>query len=470
MTPIFDGLRRLTEVSEETETEPETDTFQDRSRKTSKTDDNKSDVSSLRNLSTSGLMMFDPLLINAMTSSTSDSNRQFPDHDLVTSLNEQVTEINDRLSSIAGNDVDIIDPMHSFSTNDVPTLISTEDSEAFGFAGTRNEQITCMPSTSHGYLIPNAISHEPAVLSSLSQNNSTIFNPEDDTENAMTNSAMIMPDHPIDTDITTNITLSIANANLSSLLLTNEEYRENFETRDADNTSFHSAKMTIENQDDKVKFMLGYESEHESPADSGVSTENTSLDRSPDVEKDNFVEKENYVENRVQKTQEHSKTDDRRIPSSVSRRIVENTRRFEASSSIDEPNFSTDEDEPPPLSPKSKAEANRKLKEEARKVLNDWGMPMPENEEFKTIDDVIAELRKQRREKKMAAAAAAADNVSQSGSQQSGSRKKDGRRKSTSKNKRKRSKMFMVILESQNTQNQNTVRLNLDHYVDDDDR
>lgn len=462
MTPILDGLRRLTEVSEETETEPETDTFQDRSRKTSKTEDSKSDLSSLRNLSTNGLMMFDPLLINAMTASTSDANRQFPDHDLVTSLNEQVTEINDRLSSIAGSDVDIIEPIHSFSTNDVPSLISNEE-EAFGFAGARNEQISCMPSTSHGYLIPNAISHEPAVLS-LSQNNSTIFNPEDESENAMTNSAMIMPDHPIDTDITTNITLSIANANLSSLLLTNEEYRENFEHHDDDNTSFHSAKMTIENQeDDKVKFMLGYESDHESPADSGVSTENTSLDRSPDVEKESFVE------NKEQETATQDTAEEIARQRSISKRIEENMRRFEASSSVERHVFPSDDDDVPspiPLSPKSKAEERRKIKEEARKVLTDWGMPMPENEEFKSIDDVIAELRKQRREKKMAAAAE--NTASTQSSSQSSSRKKDARRKSTSKNKRKRSKMFMVILESQNTQNQNTVRLNLDHYVDDD--
>lgn len=465
--PILDGLRRLTEFDTEPENRPEiTDTFQDRSRKTSKTEE-KNDLSSLRNLSTNGLMMFDPLVINAMSASTSDTNRQFPDNDLVTSLNEQVTEINDRLSSIASNDVDIIDPMHSFSTNDVPNLISTDDSEAFGFAGARNEQLTCMPSTSHGYLIPNAISHEPAVLSSLSHNNSTVFNPEDDSD-TMTNSGMIMPDHPIDNDITTNITLSIANANLSSLLLTNEEYRENFETKDDDNTSFHSAKMTMENtDDDKVKFMLGYESEHESPVDSGVSTENTSLDRSPDNEKENFVENSEQRTNKESDSQPVTVDSVNRIETAT--RIEQNTRRFEASSSV--LSFSSDDDfSPPPLSPKSKAEANKKLKDEARKVLNDWGMPMPENEDFKSIDDVIAELRKQRREKNMAADAAndiSTPNTQSSSQSQSSSRKKDVRRKSTSKNKRKKGKMFMVILESQNTQNQNAVRLNLDHFVDD---
>ncbi|KOB68366.1 Uncharacterized protein OBRU01_18412, partial [Operophtera brumata] len=433
--PILDGLRRLTEFEPEPEDRPETDTFHDRSRKTSKTEE-KSDLSSLRNLSTNGLMMFDPLVINAMTASASDANRQFPDHDLVTSLNEQVTEINDRLSSIAGNDVDIIDPMHSFSTSDVPSLISTEDSNEFGFAGARNE-LTCMPSTSHGYLIPNAISHEPAVLSSLSHNNSTVFNPEDDSE-TMTNSAMIMPDHPIDNDITTNITLSIANANLSSLLLTNEEYMESFETND--DASFHSAKMTMENQDDdKVKFMLGYESDHESPADSGVSTENTSLDRSPDNEKEGFVD--NTVQRKTENSQPVTESADR---IDIADRIEQNTRRFEASSSV--LSFSSDDDCELGL---RAAEANRALKEEARKVLNDWGMPMPENEDCKSIDDVIAELRKQRREKKMAADAVETTPNTQSSSQtQSSSRKKDARRKSTSKNKRKKGKMFMVILET----------------------
>ncbi|XP_026729497.1 lateral signaling target protein 2 homolog [Trichoplusia ni] len=318
MTPILDGLRRLSEDAADADCASDTGHALDRTRKTSKTE--STDLSSLRNLSTNGLMMFDPLVINAVSATTSDTNRQLPNHDLVTSLNEQVTEIADRLSSIAASDVDIIDhnQMHYFSTNDVPTLISTEDSEAFGFSGPRNEQLSCMPSTSHGYLIPNAISHEPAVLSSLSHNNSAVFNQEDelgnDVNSAILNSdlPLIIPDN-IDADIV-NTNISIANANLSSLLLTNEEYNNlvDNEAADGDNTSFHSAKMTLDREDERVKFMLGYESDHESPVDSGVSTENTSLDRSPDTDQSKDIKDNHFMQqNRVLKSPDTEADDDK---------------------------------------------------------------------------------------------------------------------------------------------------------------
>lgn len=455
MTPIIDGFRRL-EAPEETDledshTDNRSDTT-DRSRKTSKTESN--DLSSLRNLSTNGLMMFDPLVINA-AASTSNENRQIPDHDLVTSLNEQVTEIADRLSSIAASDV--LEQKHSFSTNDVPTLISTDDPE---FTGPRNEQLSCMPSTSHGYLIPNAISHEPVVLSSLSHNNSAVFNPEGEQinlNNAVLNTelSLIIPEN-IDAD-NTNISLSIANANLSSLLLTNEEYRENFvNNNEEDNTSFHSAKMTIKQEcieDDKVKFMVGHDSDNESPVDSGVSTENTSLDRSPDTDqKENFIDTNRVI--KEDKTIETNTIENYEVNINYTE---ENTQKNEASSSINR--VSSDEES---------SSETPDINLEARKVLQDWGMPMPENAEFKTIDDVISELRKHRLEKAgLVDDNNTSNNVTSSSS--SSSRKcKDIRRKSTSKTKRKKSKMWspgIVILDSR-SQNQNPLRLNLDHFVD----
>lgn len=535
MTPIIDGLRRLSEGTEDTEDHDSdndeekkdttlysrdtictdtfqtdnymtkiidnekrrdsrhysidttsTDTFQsdvDRARKVSKTD--SSDLASLRNLSTNGLMMFDPLVINAVSASTSSDNRQMPDHDLVTSLNEQVTEIVDRLSSIATSDVDIIDQMHSFSANDVPTLISADSSEAFGFSGPRNDQLSCMPSTSHGYLIPNAISHEPVVLSSLSHNSSAVFNQEDESTDLNvgllnTELPLIIPDN-IDAQIV-NTNISIANANLSSLLLTNEEFRQNFIDGELvdDNTSFHSAKMSLDRDDERVKFMLGYESDHESPVDSGVSTENTSLDRSPDSDQIKDLKEGHFMEqNRVLKSPVGEKDDDKEIHtlessfSEVNNDITVNISYMEdtivkneagASTSIVDKvinRLSSEED-----AMNEASDVNR----EARRVLQEWGTNATD-EEFRTIDEVITELRKNREsDKRISSLVNEDNNNSDVGPSQSRECNRKSR-KTVCKTKRKKSKKMwspgVVILDNRSTQNQSSpLRLNLDHFVD----
>lgn len=514
MTPIIDGLRRLSEGIEDTDAHDSehetiktssrhysdttsTDTFQtndsrdyiERSRKTSKTETNN-DLSSLRNLSTNGLMMFDPLVINAVPST--DANRQLPDHDLVTSLNEQVTEIADRLSSIAASDVEIIDhnQMHSFSTNDVPSLIATDETEAFGFTGPRNEQLSCMPSTSHGYLIPNAISHEPVVLSSLSHNSSAVFNQDEESGNDVNGAILnadlplIIPDN-IDADIV-NTNISIANANLSSLLLTNEEYSNYVgnENADGDDTSFHSAKMTIEREDERVKFMLGYESDHESPVDSGVSTENTSLDRSPDTEGKGIKElKDNHFmqQNRVLKSPEsevdvtkHTKNTLESSFSDVNNETV-NISYVEDESSKNEAGSSSSimEKVLNRLSSDEEGLNEASNEHEARRVLQDWGANVGDDE-FRTIDEVITELRRHREaDKKISTLVEEDNNVSSNAdvgpSTQSSSRPKKSRKSST-KSKKKKTKIWspsMVILDNRSTQNQNSpLRLNLDHFVD----
>lgn len=512
MTPIIDGLRRLSEGTVDTEGHESehdtiktttsrhystdtasTDTFQtndsrdyiEKARKTSKTE--TTDLSSLRNLSTNGLMMFDPLVINA---STSDSNRQIPDQDLVTSLNEQVTEIADRLSSIAVSDVDILDhQLHSFSTNDMPTLISTEDPEAYGFSGPRNEQLSCLPSTSHGYLIPNAISHDPAVLSSLSHNNSSVFNQEDDAgsdiNSAMLNSTdlpLIIPDN-IDADIV-NTNISIANANLSSLLLTNEEYNNLAEeTADGDNTSFHSAKMTLDRDDERVKFMLGYESEHESAVDSGVSTENTSLDRSPDTDQNKDIKdiRDNHFmqQNRVLKSPDAETDDDKHTKntlessfSDVNNDVTVNINYVEDDSTKSEAGSSSVMDKVINRLSSDEEGLNEatNVNNEARRVLQDWGANTGD-EEYRTIDEVITELRRHREaDKKISSLVEEDNNVSSNadvGPSQSRPKKS---RKSTTKSKKKKSKIWspgMVILDNRSSQNQNSpLRLNLDHFVD----
>lgn len=467
MTPIIDGLRRLANDSEDTEehesdidTKRErhcsidttsTDTFQtndciDRSRKTSKTENN--DLSSLRNLSTNGLMMFDPLVINAAASASNDANRLIPDQDLVTSLNEQVTEIADRLSSIAASDVDVFDQTHSYSTNDVPALISAQD-EAFGFSGPRNEQLSCMPSTSHGYLIPNAISHEPAVLSSLSHNNSAVFNQNEegnDITGAVLNNdlPLIIPDN-IDAEIV-NTNISIANANLSLIL--NDDVTD-------DNTSFHSAKMTLDREDDRVKFMLGYESDHESPVDSGVSTESTSLDRSPDTEQNKDVKENHYKQqNRVLTSIEDKNTIDSPFTDAVNINYVEEeTRKNEASSSniVD-------------IRLNSEGELRENnVNNEAMRVLQEWGANATQ-EEYRTIDEVITELRRHRENDKKITSLV---EENEGGPSQGGSRVKKSRK--VVKSKRKKSKMWspgVVILDNRSMQNPSPLRLNLDHFVD----
>ncbi|XP_030024581.2 lateral signaling target protein 2 homolog [Manduca sexta] len=496
MTVIIDGLRQLTDT-EDTESEQEvkqentrhcstdtasTDTFQtndyiDKTRKTSRAESN--DLSSLRNLSTNGLMMFDPLVINAAASTSNDANRLLPDHDLVTSLNEQVNEIADMLSSIATSDVDIVDQMHSYSTNDVPTLISNDD-EAYGFSGPRNEQLSCMPSTSHGYLIPNAISYEPAVLSSLSHNNSTVFDSEDETNEmngAIMNSdlPLIIPEN-IDADLV-NTNISIANANLSLLL--NDEYRQVDENTE-DNTSFHSAKMTLDREDDRVKFMLGYESDHESPADSGVSTENTSLDRSPDSDQIKDIKENHFVQhNRVLNNPED------KVQSSFSEAVNINyveseTQKSEASSSVVDNSRLEDDDD---------------VSSDERRTLHEWGadtsvpshieddalrhrlieMYATDKEDNNdvvasqstshTIDDAMALER--RRLVDTFAKEKTEDNNSEGPSQSTSSRVKKSRK--SGKSKRKKSKMWSpgaVILDNRSNQSQSPLRLNLDHFVD----
>ena len=512
MTPIIDGLRRLSEGTVDMEghdSEHETikttsrhystdtastDTFQtndsreyiDRARKTSKTE--SSDLSSLRNLSTNGLMMFDPLVINAVSASTSDSNRQIPDHDLVTSLNEQVTEIADRLSSIAASDVDLLEhQLHSFSTNDVPTLISADDPEAYGFSGPRNEQLSCLPSTSHGYLIPNAISHDPAVLSSLSHNNSAVFNQEDDAGSDI-NSAMLNSDLPliipenIDADIV-NTNISIANANLSSLLLTNEEYNHlEEETADGDNTSFHSAKMTLDREDERVKFMLGYESEHESPADSGVSTENTSLDRSPDTDQSKDIKdiRDNHFmqQNRVLKSPDAETDDDKHTKntlessfSDVNNDVTVNINYVEDDSNKNEAGSSSVMDKVINRLSSDEEGLNEATNvSEARRVLQDWGANAGD-EEYRTIDEVITELRRHREaDKKISSLVEEDNNVSSNADVGPSQSRPKKIRKSNTKSKKKKSKIWspgMVILDNRSTQNQNSpLRLNLDHFVD----
>ncbi|XP_060806944.1 lateral signaling target protein 2 homolog [Amyelois transitella] len=473
MTPLIDGLQRLADDPQPgSEPEPDsdaelrqrrsagtasTDTFhEERSRKQSRADSN--DLASLRNLSTNGLMMFDPLVINAASTST---ERQMPDHDLVTSLNEQVTEIADRLSSIVASDVEIEHQKHSFSTNDMPLI--TEDSE---FLGPRNEQLSCMPSTSHGYLIPNAINHDPAVMS-LSHNNSAVFNSEElDINGAMMNNdlPLIIPDS-IDSEIV-NTNISIANANLSSLLLTNEEYRQNFpdETNDDnDNTSFQSAKMNMDRDEERVKFMLGYESDHESPVDSGVSTENTSLDRSPDTDqskdiKGNHFMKQNRVldspdEKNTKNTLESSFSDVNNDTVNINY-VEEDAIKNEAgSSSIDVLNrLSSDEEG---------------LNEATNDKTQDWGANVPE-EEYMTIDEVITELRRHRESDKKISSLVEDNNISCSGANTSQSSSRHKKRKS-GKSKRKKSKMWspaIVLLDSRAAQNNNPLRLNLDHFVD----
>lgn len=460
-----------------------TDTFQndvDRARKVSKAESN--DLASLRNLSTNGLMMFDPLVINAVSASTSNDNRQIPDHDLVTSLNEQVTEIADRLSSIVTSDVDILDQLHSFSTNDVPNLISTDDSEAFGFSGPRNEQLSCMPSTSHGYLIPNAISHEPVVLSSLSHNNSTVFNQEDETHDLSgailnTDLPLIIPDN-IDAGIV-NTNISIANANLTSLLLTNEELGQNFIDNEPvdDNTSFHSAKMSLDRDDERVKFMLGYESDHESPVDSGVSTENTSLDRSPDTDQMKDVKENHFMQqNRVLKSPACERDDEKEnntLESSFSdvnndgtvniNYSEDNTIKNEAGSSnnvVDKVinRLSADEDG---LNDASYVDS------EERRVLQDWGINTP-NAEYRTVEEVLTEIRRHKVLEIKKRLAEEENNSFEGPSQSRESRKKN--RKENCKSKRKKGRMWsprIVILDNRSTQNRSSpLRLNLDHFVD----
>ncbi|XP_039760610.1 lateral signaling target protein 2 homolog isoform X3 [Pararge aegeria] len=488
MTPIIDGLRRLSEDIDESERESEiddrqtdtasTDTFQtnesrdyDRARKISRPEN---DLSSLRNLSTNGLMMFDPLVINAVSASSSNGDsRQMPDQELVTSLNEQVTEIVDRLSSIV-SDVDIHDiKNHSFSTNDVPTLISNDSSEDFGFAGPRNEQLSCMPSTSHGYLIPNAISQEPVVLASLSHNNSAVFNQdeENDFNRAILNSDVPLMMPSIEADIV-NMDMTIASVNLTQLLIAKEELKDNCEDNiEVDEDSFHSAKMNMD-REETVKFMLGYESDHDSPADSGVSTENTSLDRSPDTEQSKNIKETHFMQqNRVLKSPVDERIDEKEAKNTLESSfsdvrddvvninyVEDDTQKNEAGSSHIE-SLNIDRLSEDGLNEASSVNSGS---------VQNWGSANPQ-EEFKTIEDVISELRRHRESDKKISSLVEDNNRTNEPncSQSSNSRRKTKKLSSKSKKKKKLwSPVGHVILENRTTNQNSPLRLNLDHFVD----
>lgn len=518
MTPILDGLRRLSEdtTSQTPETQDlkedsshstnktsyssdtSTETFQaqevlETKRRVSRSDSN--DLASLRNLSTNGLMMFDPVVINAVSnaSTSAESNWMLPDPNIVTSLNEQVTEITDRLSSIAANDneINLDHQVHSFSTNDVPALISTDcDDVAYGFSNDLN----CMPSTSHGYLIPNAISQEPVILASLSHNNSAVFNTEDeniDLNGAILNSDLFIPDNNIESEIV-NTNITIANANLSSLLLTNEEFRHNFleenaETPDSDNASFHSAKLNADSSENEpVKFILGYDSDTNemSPGDSGVSTENTSLDRSPDSDQNKVVKDNHYMEqNRVLRSPVGEKDEAKNtLENSFSENINDvhedngdvtvdlnyidesDPQKNEACSSTQcTDNVNIDDNEK--CDNNCKENNDNEEFEEARRLEEDWG----DNQE---LDVVISEILRRRKNSKYENSNSTARMPRSEPTTSLPHTSSSGRSKvkKSTKSKKKKSKMWspgMVILENRAAANQNRpLRLHLDHFVD----
>ncbi|CAH2059435.1 unnamed protein product, partial [Iphiclides podalirius] len=475
MTPIIDGLRRLTEGSGTTHSDDEaearstphrcSDTLHtgegrdaERSRKPSRAEVN--DLASLRNLSTGGLMMFDPLVINAMSASTSaESGRQLPDHDLVTSLNEQVTEIADRLSSFA-TDMDPLEhnPVHSFSANDVPALVSIGGADAY--AGPRNEQLSCMPSTSHGYLIPNAISQEPAVLASLSHNSSAVFAPEGEPDcdgqllgaDAPINSLMMADG--IDAEIV-SANICIANANLSSLLLTNDEMRRSF----ADPSGEAAAG-------ERVSFVLGYESEQESAADSGVSTENASLDRSPDSDQvgDGFMQRnrvlsgadgqsEGAVKSQGVLEGSFSNADDVTVDVNYAEAEMQ---KSEAGSS----NIMDGVD----IERLGETDATNDAASVNSVKTLDW----ENTEHHRTIDEVLKELRRSS-EKSVEEESSRGSGAESANTSQSGTRQRKTRKCTSAKSKKKKGKMWspgIVILDNRNMHTQNPLRLNLDHYMD----
>lgn len=301
----------------------------------------------IRNLSSNALSMFDPLAATSSNSVninpiTSENNILLPDQFLVSNLSDQVSEIADKLSQITygdlpensmenGRNYSLIDTsisnllqdqvaaqIYSYSSNDVSNLMHKSEADEFqssfnsvNYSPTRSDkvisQLANMPSTSHGYLIPNAISHEPAILSTLSSNSSAIYD-EDLFLNPINNPMMISQQSAnLENDLF-NDSISVANANLSSLLLTNEEFQNRFLAQTADTSnalsncdeaSFYSASnetITAERLEDyhagenaarqRAKFLIGYDSDNNepTPGDSGICTENTSLDRTPDSE------------------------------------------------------------------------------------------------------------------------------------------------------------------------------------------
>lgn len=301
----------------------------------------------IRNLSSNALSMFDPLAATSSSSVNinpiaSENNILLPDQFLVSNLSDQVSEIAEKLSQITygdlpenpmdnGRNYSLIDTsisnllqdqvasqIYSYSSNDVSNLMHRSEGAEFqssinnvNYSPTRSDkvisQLANMPSTSHGYLIPNAISHEPAILSTLASNSSAIYD-EDLFLNPINNPMMISQQSAnLENDLF-NDSISVANANLSSLLLTNEEFHNRFlaQTADASNAlsnsdeaSFYSASnetITAERLDDyhagenaahqRAKFLIGYDSDNNepTPGDSGICTENTSLDRTPDSE------------------------------------------------------------------------------------------------------------------------------------------------------------------------------------------
>lgn len=287
----------------------------------------------IRSLSSNGLSMFDPLSgSSVMNINPMPTDMLLPDQNLVSNLSDQVSEIADKLSSISFRenseniqdskshiDSNISNLLHdqvsgqiySFSTNDVSNLSSNVNDPEFNnitsnvtYSPSRNDKIMSqtsnVPSTSHGYLISNAISQEPAIMASLSNNNNMMYD----------ESSLHMPF--IETPVAFNLRMienevfcnsaSIPNSNtdlisqpnpdVDSLLLISEDQNINDLSQNyaavCNNNPFVSDQRPTRPQPDanRAQFFIGYESDSndQTPGDSGICTENTSLDRSPDSE------------------------------------------------------------------------------------------------------------------------------------------------------------------------------------------
>lgn len=295
----------------------------------------------IRSLSSNGLSMFDPLSgSSVMNINPMPTDMLLPDQNLVSNLSDQVSEIADKLSAISYRenseniqdskghiDSNISNLLHdqvsgqiySFSTNDVSNLSSNANDPEFNnitsnvtYSPSRNDKILSqpsnVPSTSHGYLISNAISQEPAIMASLSNNNNMMYD----------ESTLHMPF--IETPISSNLRIienevycdpvSISNSNtdfisqpnpdVDSLLIVSENQNindclsqslspvSNNNPYSENNNPFVSDQHSPRPQPDanRAQFFIGYESDSndQTPGDSGICTENTSLDRSPDSE------------------------------------------------------------------------------------------------------------------------------------------------------------------------------------------
>lgn len=266
----------------------------------------------VRNLSSHALSMFDPLA----TSTSSENAVQLPDQNLVSDLSELVSKIVDSMATISYDDPNMYpqdnvsnllqDQIYSFSTNDISNLTRDRTNSDYqvsvdniNYSPSRTDkvlsQLANMPSTSHGYLIPNAISQEPNVLAPLPDSvmlddNSILVS----VSNTSLNRQHVTGTHVVDPNLYEG-SISAANANLSSLLLTNDEYENNVLQTNMDITSQKnvSANNIVNKNDNKnaqkqsrAEFLVDYDSDsnEQTPSDSGICTENTSLDRSPDSE------------------------------------------------------------------------------------------------------------------------------------------------------------------------------------------